>query len=222
MLGSGSPVAVTFDVGGTLISPWPSVGQAYAAVAARFGAGRLDAALLDRRFADTWSRRGPEFRHGRIDWQDLVARVFDGVSDVGRQGEFFDALYEHFATTVPWRVFPDVVPTLTRLRNRGIKLGVISNWDERLRPLLSALHLARHFDAILVSAEEGIQKPDPAIFRAAARRLGVSPSEAAHVGDSSGEDVAGARAAGMQAVLVNRDPDRDGDHDLLRQSRAWP
>ncbi|MCP5520719.1 MAG: HAD-IA family hydrolase [Verrucomicrobiales bacterium] len=215
------PAAVSFDVGGTLIVPWPSVGHAYATVAARFGAGRIDPDLLNRRFSEAWARRGREFRYGESDWQTLVARVFDGVSEVGGDNDFFKALYEHFATATPWRVFPDVEPTLTGLRDRGIKLAVVSNWDDRLRPLLTALDLDRHFDTILVSAEEGVQKPDPAIFRETARRLEVSPAKVVHIGDSTREDVAGARAAGMQAVRVDRAREQDGEHDLLRQCRLW-
>jgi putative hydrolase of the HAD superfamily len=221
MADSALPAAVTFDVGGTLLSPWPSVGHAYAAVASRFGGGDLEPNQLEQRFIAAWKRRGPGFVYRQSDWQELVARVFDGVSPVGRSPDFFHALYQHFATPTPWRVFPDVMPTLTRLRDRGIKLAVISNWDDRLRPLLSALDLAQHFNAILVSAEAGMQKPDPAFFLEAARRLGVAVGEVAHVGDSPQEDLAGAQAAGMRAVLVNRDATQAGDHDLRRQCEAW-
>lgn len=215
------PAAITFDVGGTLIAPWPSVGHAYATVAARFGANRLDPGVLDRRFAEAWMNRGEDFRYNRDAWAGLVARVFDGVSDVGAKAGFFEALYEHFATAMPWRVFPDVLPTLTCLRANGIKLAVISNWDDRLRPLLSTLGLAHHFEAILVSAEEGVRKPDPALFVEAARRLGVDPKAAVHVGDSPREDAAGAQAAGMGAVLVDRLPPTGGDDDLGRKCAAW-
>lgn len=96
-------------------------------------------------------------------------------------------------------VFADVLPALTRLRAAGTALVVVSNWDASLHDVLAGLGLATLLDAVVTSAEAGARKPNPAIFKAAGRRI------ERHVGDSEHEDVAGARAAGIEPVLIRRD-----------------
>ena len=187
--------AVTFDVGGTLIEPWPSVGHVYADVAAIHGY-QFVPEELNVRFRTAWKAK-KNFRHSRADWAGLVRATF-GTPECHK---FFPELYERFASAKVWRVFDDVRPTLLRLKNQGLKLGVISNWDERLRPLLDQLELTPFFDAIVVSNEVGHCKPSPEIFREALRLLNLPGAEVLHVGDSETEDVGGAHRAGLQAVI---------------------
>jgi dihydrofolate synthase/folylpolyglutamate synthase len=194
--------AVTFDVGGTLIEPWPSVGSVYAEVAAQHGV-KVAAEALDRQFAMAWTAKG-DFSYSISDWSNLVRQTFAGLTDMPPSASLFSALYNRFATAAAWRIFDDVVPCLQELKRRGIKLGIISNWDERLRPLLRELQLDGYFNSIVISGEAGWQKPNPKIFQAAAVQLGTSPEAILHIGDSSSEDVAGARAAGLQALLLTR------------------
>jgi putative hydrolase of the HAD superfamily len=194
--------AVTFDVGGTLIEPWPSVGGVYAEIAARHGVA-VAAEALDQQFAQAWAAR-KNFHYALSDWSDLVQQTFSGLAQTPVSEKLFDALYRHFATAAPWRIFDDVAPCLRELKRRGLKLGLISNWDDRLRPLLRELQLDHYFDCIVISAEAGSQKPDPKIFQAAATQLGLPPEALLHVGDSASEDVAGARAAGLQTLLLIR------------------
>src|SRR5262249_42514948 len=130
--------AVTFDVGGTLIEPWPSVGHIYAEVGARFGLEGLSAARLNRQFARAWNaRRG--FDYSRAAWRGMVNATFAGLSSKPPSRACFEALYEHFGYARAWRIFDDVLPALAKLKSRGFLLGLISNWDERLRPLLDEL-----------------------------------------------------------------------------------
>jgi HAD superfamily hydrolase (TIGR01549 family) len=96
----------------------------------------------------------------------------------------------------------DTHDTLARLRNAGLKLGVVSNSDGRVAEALEAAGLREYFDVVVDSALVGVEKPDPAIFRAALAALDVSPAEALYVGDLYEIDVVGARAAGMDAVLL--------------------
>jgi len=103
-----------------------------------------------------------------------------------------------------FRLYPDVRPALAGLRARGLRLAVASNWDVSLHGVLAALGL--ELDAIVTSAEVGVGKPSPVVFRRALAGAGVSAAEAIHVGDGVEEDVAGARAAGLRAVLVRRAP----------------
>lgn len=195
--------AVSFDVGGTLITPWPSVGHVYAEVALAGGMEQIPARLLNDNFARAWANKRT-FDYSRADWSDLVDRTFAGLTKQKPAAGLFDALYRRFAQPDVWRIFEDVTPLLDRLRNRHIPLVVISNWDERLRPLFSQMKLAPYFEALLISSEIGSHKPAPDIFHQAARKLGLPPASILHVGDSRREDLDGARSAGFAAVLIER------------------
>ena len=195
--------AVTFDVGGTLIEPWPSVGHVYAEVAANRGIANLTPEELQRRFVTAFHRRARPL-HSAEDWAEIVDETFAGLVTELPSKTFFPELYERFAQAAAWRIYPDVEPTLGALAGRGLKLGVISNWDDRLRPLLSALGLADSFETIIVSCEAGASKPATAIFQKAAEQLGVPPHTILHVGDSFAMDVEGARTAGLKAVQIER------------------
>lgn len=100
-------------------------------------------------------------------------------------------------------VLPGVRPSLERLRAAGLRLAVVSNSNGTLRRLLGRLDLAPAFDAILDSAVEGVEKPDPRLFRLALERVGEEAGRAVHVGDLYHVDVVGARAAGIRPVLVD-------------------
>lgn len=195
--------AVTFDVGGTLIEPWPSVGHIYAEVAAHHGWTGMSVEALDRQFAAAW-RELKDFHHTRTEWADLVDAAFSGMIAIRPSRTFFPELYARFSEPDAWQVFNDVVPTLDALASRGVKLGVISNWDERLRPLLRRLKLHDYFEAVVVSCDVGFAKPSAVIFEQAAEKLGLPPAAVLHVGDSAEMDLRGARAAGMQAVGLRR------------------
>jgi putative hydrolase of the HAD superfamily len=193
--------AVTLDAAGTLLEPWPSVGDVYARVAEECGIGPVSAGELNRRFSKAWKAK-QGFDYSRIAWRKLVEQTFAGVA---LKPAFFDHLYDEFAQPRCWRVYDDVGPALEEFRAQGLKLAVISNWDERLRPLLTHIGLAPYFDAVVISAELGIHKPHPAIFAYAAEALQTAPHAILHVGDSPDEDLRGAQATGFQAALLERD-----------------
>jgi putative hydrolase of the HAD superfamily len=113
-------------------------------------------------------------------------------------------VYDEFGDASRWRAYDDVSPALARVRGRGLATGVISNWDARLPRLLSGLGLGGLLDTIVSSAEVRLHKPDPRVFELACARVGVRPSEAAHVGDHYYADVLGAQVAGLTPVLIDR------------------
>jgi len=196
---SGKIQAVTFDVGGTLIEPWPSVGHVYAEIAARHGLKNFSPEQLNARFKTSWRARS-NFRHSRSEWNELVTDVFGGSTPPG----FFAELYDRFAEPDAWRIYEDVVPTLEQLAARKIRLAVISNWDERLRPLLRELKLEHYFEAFSISLEVGFAKPSPIIFEHAAKQLSLPASSILHVGDSPEMDIAGAITAGFRTIQIRR------------------
>jgi putative hydrolase of the HAD superfamily len=103
-----------------------------------------------------------------------------------------------------FRAFPDAAPALRALRARGMRLVVVSNWDVSLRDALAEAGLAQLLHGAISSAELGVAKPDPAIFRHALTLAGVPAANALHVGDTPELDVAGARAAGIEVLLLLR------------------
>lgn len=103
-----------------------------------------------------------------------------------------------------WLVFECVPGVLADLQRRGLRMGVITNWDHSARRLLEGLGLAGYFEQIVVSCEEGCEKPDPRIFEAAVRRAAVAPIDCIYVGDNYYADAVGARRIGMNALIVNR------------------
>jgi len=210
--------AVTFDVGGTLIECWPSVGHVYSEVAARHGYPSLSPDLLNRRFKKAWKQL-KDFRHTRNDWAALVDATFDNLAQPPPSASFFPELFNRFCDPSAWHIFEDVLPVLGSLKSRGITLGIVSNWDERLRPLLRRLNLDHYFKAIVVSCETGAHKPSSEIFETACAALGSPPANTLHVGDSFEMDVTGARAAGLQALWLRRGRSRVS-RDAITSLRA--
>jgi len=202
-LPAGKIKAVTFDVGHTLIEPRDSVGNIYAEIASRHGRPGLSPAELDRRFLKVLQARGGAV-NTRADWEEIADDTFAGLIDPPPSQSFFPELFERFAQATEWRIYDDVLPTLEALALRGIRLGIISNWDDRLRPLLTALGLASHFEVTMISAEFGCSKPAREIFDSTAKQFQLSPTVILHVGDNWSADVEGARAAGFQACQIAR------------------
>ena len=199
--------AIFFDVGGTLLRPWPSVGAVYARVGERHGL-RSSAEELEAAFRVAWKQLKPVgglTSSSREWWRQLVFTAVPGATD-----EYFEELFAEFVRADAWELMPGVRETLAEVRARGWHVGVISNWDERLRPLLRNVGL-KDWDSVTISCEVGVEKPGREIFLAALRTAGVEAGEAVHVGDSRAEDVAGAEAVGMRAVWV-------GDGTNLREA----
>jgi len=131
---------------------------------------------------------------------DLRARCAAVLSDaLGR-----DVPVEAMMDAIRFRAYDDAAPALRAVRAGGVRTICVSNWDISLTGVLAECGLAELLDGVVTSAEAGARKPDPAIFARALELAGCAPSEALHVGDTPAEDVAGARAAGIQALLIDR------------------
>ncbi len=109
-------------------------------------------------------------------------------------------------------LYDDVVPTLQRLRDAGFKLGIVSNWDTPLDPLLERLGIVDYFDAIVASHDVRVrsEKPDPDVFNYALAAVGVSAEETVHIGDTYEADIIGARNVGIRPILLDRDGTQSG------------
>ena len=203
--------AVFFDAGGTLFQPHPSIGEIYAEVAGRHGLV-IEPLHIEARFHTHWEKRDglasltnhstPQVE--REWWQSLVYDVFSEVGRFENFDGFFEELYDRFAGAGSWRLYPDALPILEKLKKKGKILGIVSNWDSRLLGICEGLGLTSCLDFILASAVVGVAKPHPDIFKEALRRAGVLPEEALHIGDSLKDDVWGAQQAGIPAIFVDR------------------
>ncbi len=192
-----SGTALWVDAAGTLLHPARPVHEVYAAFARERGHD-VDPGDVKSRLGPAMKKRKP-LRAGDSTWSDYWRAVVAdalGVDD----SACFRALYEHYAGAEAWSVAPDARGSLVTLRERGVRVALISNWDDRLRGTLERLGLADAFDALVISGEEGVEKPDPEIFRRAAERLGVPAERSLMVGDDPESDVAGARAAGAFVI----------------------
>jgi len=117
---------------------------------------------------------------------------------------------EQMMSSIRFRAYPDAPPALAALRARGLGLACVSNWDVSLPQVLERCGLGAAFDAVVTSAGSGSRKPAPAIFERALELCRCAPEAALHIGDSAAEDAAGAAAAGIRCLLI----DRDGGADI--------
>lgn len=206
--------AVFFDAAGTLFETREPVGETYARIARAYGVD-ASAEAVDAGFRRTFRDAAPlafgpgrnpeELRHLERDWwRGLVAKTFAGIGQFSDFDAYFNLLFEFFADPRHWVADPDALPTLRMLRERDLTIGVISNFDYRLYRILDGLGLGRWFDSVTISSEAGFAKPSTRLFETALKRHRLAPGEALHVGDSEHLDLAGASAAGLAAVLLNR------------------
>jgi putative hydrolase of the HAD superfamily len=223
--------AVLFDAVGTIIRPFPSVGAVYARAVRDYGV-RCPATLLDRHFRRAYRHLKPErftgggrFRtsEGRESrwWKRTVSRTFEAAGCGRLPREVAEAAFDAFSRAGAWRPYADVAATLEELSSTGLRLGVVSNFDSRLRRVLQELNLESSFSSLIISSECGYAKPSPRIFRAALKELDVRAEEALHVGDRREEDYHGPRAAGLAALWLVRNGSRRGP-GIIRTLRQLP
>lgn len=203
------PAAVFLDLGDTLARAHPSWAAVYETVLREYGlpVPTEDAFRAAWREAFVEESEGPfeasaEASYRRL--KEVDGRIFARLGLPELPDEFFRAIERAFSARSAWFVFDDVVPALDALAATGTRLALISNWSWAAPELLHDLELARHFEAMVISARVGYQKPSPEIFRHALELLGVTSERAIHVGDSLHADVLGARGVGLAAVLIAR------------------
>lgn len=206
--------AIFFDVAGTLIVPRERIGQSYARLAQNYGLeadGQAVGAAFRRVFNTAPGLAfGPgheAFELRRLErewWRRVVADTFAEFGPFGDFEGYFAALFDFLGDPANWKTDPEAEPLLAQLKERGHTLGVISNFDYRVYGILSGLGLGVYFDSMTISSEAGWAKPASEIFNLALERHGLTPAEALHVGDSEQMDLAGAQAAGIAGVLIDR------------------
>jgi HAD superfamily hydrolase (TIGR01662 family) len=195
--------AVFFDAGFTLVFPDPSL--TLAPLASRnihltqeqlFAAERHAKHQLDE--SHSHGDFGVDARY----WQTFYAHLLEHIG-VPHEAALLDALAASTRQGTNWRtVYPGTHEALKNLRTR-YRLAVISNSDGTVAQLLDELDLGRYFESVTDSHLCGCEKPDPRIFHAALDTLGVRPEQSIYIGDLYSVDYVGARAVGMQALLMD-------------------
>jgi HAD superfamily hydrolase (TIGR01662 family) len=223
--------AVLFDVDFTLSRPGPELGpEGYRRLGARHGL-TLDPSLYDQARAAAIADvpRHPELVHDEEVWVLFTEEIIRGMGgeaeaarscavDMVREWE----RHENFS------LYEDALPVLEELLALGLRIGLVSNGQRDLAEFVVHHGLSFAVDVAVGSKDHGVQKPHPSIFESALGELAVAPSEVAMVGDSVEDDIDGARALGIRAILLDRDglypdePDRIPDLFALPAALGLP
>jgi putative hydrolase of the HAD superfamily len=198
--------AVLFDVDFTLCRPGPELSaDRYARIAARHGV-TLDVVRYDeaREAAALNLKRHPELLHDDTIWHRFTEEIFLGMGGPAEiASDCATEIEQGWEVSENFELFEDALPVLDELRRSQLRIGLVSNGIRDLTAFVA--HHRLDVDAIVDSRTHGRVKPHPTIFQAALDRLEVDAAAAVMVGDSLVEDVEGARALGMRAILVDRE-----------------
>jgi putative hydrolase of the HAD superfamily len=206
--------AIFFDMGYTLVWFHPSadeiVAQAYRDVGLPVTPEQLAQAfhrVWEEYYRDAASASFPataQYDHDA--WYEREREILHllGSDDEAMLEAYARRVEQLFSAPGTMRLYDDALPVLTALREAGFRLGIISNWSWNLVDRCRQVAIESYFEVVVASAYAGCNKPHPGIFRLALERMGASAERSVHVGDSYAADVAGSRAAGMQAVLLDR------------------
>ncbi len=208
--------AALFDVAGTLLLLREPVGVCYARIARSHGV-TLPAARLDEAFARVFAAAPanvhpgqPMWKSARLErewWRARLRETFRAADQsvcFNNFNTFYDEVWAHYASPAAWRVADGAREALSKLAASGVLLGALSNFDQRLRPLLTAFELHACFDAVTTPADAGAAKPDRAIFDVCLKRLNTPAPRALYIGNQAAGDIEAARAAGLHAIAVEQ------------------
>jgi len=209
--------AVLFDVGGTLLVVKPSVGAVYAETAAAHGF-EVKPEEIQRRFKTAWkqSLERSQARNYlcsdeilRQEWFEIVRCTFEQVVPAPCIHSLFEDLYERFSSPGAWSLAPWARSSLAYLKGRGLRLGILSNWDSRLPRMLQDLNIHDAFDFHVISHQVGVEKPHREIFRQALKKAGAEPVCTLYVADSYQADIEPARELGLKTFWLAAQTERD-------------
>ena len=213
---------VTFDAAGTLFFPSPSVGAIYSEIMGRFGL-KLAPDALNKVFIKSlqaaekdWSIEDPERREWEF-WRSIVSGFVQDLAELPENfDDLFHALWTEFAKGSRWKLNPEALAAFDFLANRGIKIALLTNWDRRVRNVVSDHKLESRFCRLFISSEAGFEKPDRRFFEFASSEMGMQPYELLHIGDHLKQDFHGARDSGWNALLLSSKPENSSNPHAIQ------
>jgi putative hydrolase of the HAD superfamily len=202
---------VFFDAGGTILEPYPTAAEAFTRICRAHGY-EVDPVDVQNVFhtigtAEVARKTGiinasTSAEASQVFWRHLYALFLEalGITD----DDLRDDLLATFSDKASYKLFPEVLASFEQLQRMGYRLGLISNFEGWLEEVLVEEKAGEIFDVRVISGIEGVEKPDPLIYKIALERAGVEPQESVHVGDSITNDLEPALAVGMKAVMIDR------------------
>ncbi len=209
--------AVIFDLFGTLVNKFP-IDESIDILRQMAEVLRVPADDLVKLWFGTFDKRhGGDFKDLEEDIRYVCHKL--GASPEDNQVRLAAQInLDYVAKSITPR--PNAVEVLTSLRERGYKIGLISNWSDEVPSVWNGIPLSRLFDIALFSCRVGMMKPDPHIYRLAAEKLAVKPEECLYIGDGDSGELAGATEAGMRPVLID-DNGKSSEHPVNAKSEEW-
>lgn len=207
---------IFFDAGFTLLYPSPSILGVCQQACQQLGL-HVDLDRLKEGLQNAENFRFRQSQPSRQTWADeqaiadfwfsyymsllepLVAEHDEALLD-----QLIRTITEAFEKHTNWQLYPDVKPTLEACQAQGYSLGVISDWNIALGPLLRQFDLTQYFDCLVISAVARHAKPSPKLYDMALERANAIPDYTVHIGDLYIHDVLGARAVGITPILLDR------------------
>lgn len=205
--------AVFFDVGSTLIDPYPDIDVAFHRVASERG-HQIDLDTITPQLTVVNEFYEAEYLKDGDFWcspkgsEEIYLEMYRYLSHLVGLGDdsegIAQAIHANYRQPQFWRIYEDTLPCLRALKEAHLSLAIVSNWSSNLIDLMRGLKLAPYFDEIISSADVGYRKPNPVIFELTCERIGLKPEEVVHVGDRPDADGEGAQSASIHPVILDR------------------
>jgi len=209
--------AVFFDAADTLFFIKQGLGNTYAEHAKKYGINP-DPQDLKKAFSKHFSTAPPLAFPNVSDkqrkslekqwWYEVVRKVYDDIGMFDDFDDYFNDLFEIFRTSA-WQIFPETKNVLTEIKNLGLTIIVVSNFDSRVYDVCNSLGILEHFDDFIISSEAGYAKPDVEIYNIALSRNNLSPQECIFIGDNYLNDYSAPTSIGMKSLLLNREQENE-------------
>lgn len=220
--------AIFLDAADTLFYIRLGLGETYARPAKKYGADPSPDSLK-KAFSIHFNSAPPlAFRNvtdkqrkdlEREWWYEVVKNVYKDVGMFRDFDRYFNELFELFRTSA-WEIFPETIPVLKKLREKGYMIAVVSNFDSRVYDVCSRLGISEYIDDFTISSEAGYAKPDPEIFRITLARNNLDTRECVHIGDNFENDYKSPKSIGISSVFLDRER-REKNREVLSISNLY-
>ena len=199
---------ILLDAEGTFLHIYPSVGHVYSYILQKHGY-KTDPQQINKAFFKIWQKEQTRkketiSRESNYQfWKNIFLNATNEVVKLEDPEMVFEECYNEFSKKKWWQLAPNFLEALKTWNQEGLKIAVVSNWDERLIKLLDEFNIRDLFHALIISTEVGLEKPDPEIIKLACKKIDIEPSQAVMIGDNLDLDYEAAKAAGCAGLIYD-------------------